>query len=341
MTQDRRIRIGLIGAGRFGMRHAEAIRAHSEAELVAVSASTAESATSAAERLGVPAFADYAEMLARDDLAMDVVNIVTPNATHEKIARTALEAGKHILVEKPMATSVAGCDAIIETAHRGGRVVYVGHKNRVSPLWGQVKREIDAGRIGRPLSVSLRLWRRGFREGASGWRFDRNRVGDWILEEPVHFMDLARWYLADRGDPLSLYALANGLTPNLHENLAVQIAYQGGFAAISHTTAGSGHHQLGEITGTEASLRVIWDGTSDEVDPFCRLEIARSGEAADIPVSESPTEGACLRAEIEALVRHLREGSPLPIDPYEARWAVRMCTAAAESIRTGDVVHLS
>lgn len=341
MTTDSKVRFGVIGVGRFGMRQAEAIRAHPKAELAAVAAATRESAARAAELCRVPAFVGYTDMLARDDLALDVVSIVTPNTTHEEIALDALDAGKHILVEKPMATTVEGCDAIIDAANRSGRVVYVGHKNRVSPLWGRAKMEIEIGNLGRPLSVSLRLWRREFRRGADGWRFDRSRVGDWILEEPVHFMDLARWYLSDLGEPLSLHAAANGRTPELHENLAVLIKYDGGFAAVSHTTAGAGHHLVGEITGTDASLRVTWDAAADQSEPLYRLEIARGSEATEIPITTPPSEIVCLHAEIDALVRHLQDGSPLPIEPEDGRWAVRMCVAAAESIQTGDVVPLS
>ena len=60
---------------------------------------------------------------------------------------------------------------------------------------------IDAGAIGEPQYALIELWRRPYRLGADGWRYDINRVGNWILEEPIHFFDLARWYFAGVGDP--------------------------------------------------------------------------------------------------------------------------------------------
>ena len=73
---------------------------------------------------------------------------------------------------------------------------------------------IDAGAIGDPQYALIELWRNPYRPGADGWRYDIERVGDWILEEPIHFFDLARWYFAGSGEPVSVYARANALDPD-------------------------------------------------------------------------------------------------------------------------------
>ncbi|MBA2450671.1 MAG: Gfo/Idh/MocA family oxidoreductase [Chloroflexi bacterium] len=127
--------------------------------------------------LEVPTFVGWDQLLASTP-TLDVVDVVTPNADLGAITLAAIERGLHVLVEKPLATTVAACDAIVDAARRSGRVVAVGHELRLSPLWGRVAAEIMAGRIGRPLSCTIHLWRRSFRPGAGGWRHDPARVGN-------------------------------------------------------------------------------------------------------------------------------------------------------------------
>lgn len=337
------LRFGLVGAGRWGAHHAAAIRQTPGAELAAVTVSSPESAGRVAAELGVPAFADWREMLARADLALDVVDIVTPNALHAAIALAALEAGRHVLVEKPMAITLEACDAIVAAAERSRRVVAVGHELRLSPLWGRVKREIEAGRLGRPLACSIHLWRRSYRGGSGGWRHDPGRVGNWVLEEPIHYLDLARWYLADLGEPQAVYARANGRRPGLDENLAAIVSVAGGgFATISETTAGAEHHLVAEVIGTAASLRVVWAGASDHTPtPAYRLELATGDVQHALPLDGTPTEIGDLQAEIASLVRSLSSGEPPFADAQDGRWAVRLCLAAEESARTGQPVELT
>ena len=92
---------------------------------------------------------------------------------------------------------------------RGPEILAVGHELRLSPLWGRAKELIDAGKIGQPRHVLIKLARLPYRPGSTGWRHNQNRVGNWILEEPIHFFDLARWHLSSAGDPVSVFAQAN------------------------------------------------------------------------------------------------------------------------------------
>ena len=90
-----------------------------------------------------------------------------------------------------------------------GRVLSIGHELRLSSQWGEIKSTIDRGEIGEPRYILVELSRRPYRLGADGWRYDIGRVGNWILEEPIHFFDLARWYLSGAGAPADVYATAS------------------------------------------------------------------------------------------------------------------------------------
>ena len=334
------VRVGLIGLGRWGAAHAEALRRLPGARLAAVAVSSEDSARRAEAELGVPAFADWRAML--DGTELDAVDVVAPNALHAEIALVALEAGLHVLVEKPLATTLADCDAIVAAARRSGRVVAVGHELRLSPLWGHVKGLIATGRIGRPLACSVHLWRRSFRLGSAGWRHDPARVGNWILEEPVHFFDLARWYLADLGEPVSVYAKANGRGGELNETLTAIVGFpDGGFASVSQMTAGAEHHARCEVIGRTAALRVIWDGASDRSEqPTYRLELAENDAAHELALGGTPTEPGSLRDLLAQFMRCVTDGEAPVTTAEDGRWAVRLCLAAEESARLGREVAL-
>jgi myo-inositol 2-dehydrogenase/D-chiro-inositol 1-dehydrogenase len=152
-------------------------------------------------------FADSLEMI--EQAEFDIIDIATPSHTHREIALAAMAKGKHVLLEKPMAITLDDCKAIVAGARQYGVHLAVGHELRLSSQWGRIKEIIDTGTIGDPQYVLVELSRKPYRLGASGWRYDQSRVGSWVLEEPIHFFDLARWYLESSGDPVELHAYAN------------------------------------------------------------------------------------------------------------------------------------
>lgn len=194
-----RMKIALIGYGAWGRHHAGAIAETPGLELAAICAQSEESRAAARERFpGAAVAPDYREVLA----GVDAVDIVLPTHLHAEVAAAALAAGKHVLLEKPMALQPVECDALIAAAERAGRVLYVAHEFRLSSQWGRMRGLIEEGAIGKPLYSTIDLWRRPYRLGAGRWRYDAPRVGSWVLEEPIHFFDLACWWLREAAGPL-------------------------------------------------------------------------------------------------------------------------------------------
>ena len=185
MTLD----IGLVGYGAWGRMHAAAIARLPGLRLAAIVANgDASAAAASSDHPGVPVLRTLGALLARRDIAL--VDIVAPNHLHAYFALAALDAGKPVLLEKPLATNLADGERLAEAVARTGLFLAVGFELRVSRQWAKVKALIDDGTVGRPRFANLALFRRPFRPGSGGWRRDRARVGSWILEEPVHYLDL-------------------------------------------------------------------------------------------------------------------------------------------------------
>src|SRR5438874_2674493 len=260
------VRFGLIGFGAWGSHHARAIAKTDGAELAAIAARSEATCAAAREQFPTAAvYADYRELLARERL--DVVDVVVPSYLHAEVARAVLESGRHLFMEKPMALTVADCDALIKLAESKKRLLAIGHELRLSSLWGKLKEMIAVGAVGEPLYVLIELWRRPYRLGSDGWRYDIARVGNWVLEEPIHFFDLARWYLAGHGEPVSVYARANSRQPGhpeLQDNFTAVVNFpNGAYAVIAQTLAGYEHHQVVKVTGTAGALWATWGGAMD------------------------------------------------------------------------------
>ena len=337
------VRFALIGFGAWGSHHARAIAESPRAELVAIAARSEKSQAAArAAHPGVRVVGDYRELLA--DPSIEAVDVVLPSDLHLPVGRAVLEAGKHLLMEKPMGLNEAECDELLRLARERGRLIAVGHEFRLSSLWGKAKAMISAGAIGDVQYALIELWRRPYRLGADGWRYDITRVGNWILEEPIHFFDLARWYFSEVGEPLSVFARANSKQPEhpeLQDNFSAIVSFpRGAYAVISQTLSAFEHHQVVKITGTKGALWASWSGALDRTfHPTFSLQHFDGETVRDIPIEKPTGEVFELVDEITALAAAVRDGAPLPASGEDGRWSVAMCLRAQESVDTGRVVN--
>jgi len=334
------LRVGLVGAGRWAAAHRGTL-ASAGAELVAVATGSAASAARVRADWGVPATTDLDDLLAAD---LEAVIIASPNDLHADQALRALAAGKHVLVEKPMAIARGDARRLADAARAGDRVVAVGHEMRVFQLFARVKSLIDRGRVGQPLHLQLDLWRRPHRAGAGGWKADPARLGSTVLEEPVHYLDLARWYL---GEPTEVLAWASsrpthaGWFENLDVRLRFAPAGDGGdrWALVTSSIAAAGHAIDLKLVGTEASLRGEWRGAMDlDPDPEVRLVLHHAGGDEDQGVPRATGHAHDLVLQTRAFVAAVRHGGPVPADAEDGRAAVELCLLVADALRSGRPV---
>ena len=338
------VNFGLVGFGAWGKMHAQSIAMNSEACLKAIAAPS-EASRDEARQLYPKAqiFSNHQELLAAPDV--DIVDIVTPSHTHRTICTDALNAGKHILLEKPMALSMEDCSALVKLAEERQRLLAIGHELRLSSQWGEVKKIIERGTIGTPQYVLVELSRKPYRFGASGWRYDGARVGSWVLEEPIHFFDLARWYLSGHGDPATVYAVANSIDParpELHDNFSAIMRYESGaYAVVSQTLAAFEHHQTVKVAGTKGAIWAAWSGALDRtLEPTYSVRVFDGEKLEDMKLAHHSGEVFELREEIAMCVRCIREGTAPIATGRDGLWSAGLCLAAEESVRQLGPVNL-
>jgi myo-inositol 2-dehydrogenase / D-chiro-inositol 1-dehydrogenase len=338
------IGFAVAGYGAWGTHHARVIAASPHTRLVGI-ADCAESSRAEAQATYPEAavVADYRELLRRDDV--DVVSVVLPSHLHHEVGRAALEAGKHLLMEKPLALTVVECRDLVELAHARGLHLAVVHQFRLSALWGKIKELVDAGAIGEPHYALIELWRNPYRLGADGWRYDIKRVGDWILEEPIHFFDLARWYFQAWGEPLTIYARANASNPQrpeLQDNFSAVVNFPGDrYAVISQTLNAFEHHQVVKLTGARGALWASWSGAMDRTfHPTFFLKHFDGEKVADVPIPKAAGEVYELADEIADMAETVRTGRRPCATGEDGSWSVALCLKARESVDRGAVVQL-
>jgi myo-inositol 2-dehydrogenase / D-chiro-inositol 1-dehydrogenase len=340
----RKVDFGLIGYGAWGSHHARVIAECPAARLAAVADCDEARRGEALGRFPETAVvANYGDLLARTDV--EAVSVVLPSHLHYEVGRAVLQSGKHLFLEKPMTLSLAECRDLIEWARAKGLRLGITHQFRFSTLWGKVKQMIDAGDIGDPQYALIELWRNPYRPGADGWRYDVQRVGDWILEEPIHFFDLARWYFSAAGEPVSIYARANTLDPRrteLQDNFSAILNFAGGqYAVISQTLGAFEHHHVVKITGSRGALWASWSGSQDRTfHPTYFLKHFDGRQVVEVPIPAAAGEVYELAGAIADMAEAVRDGRPPQVSGDDGQWSVALCLKARESVGGGGVVKI-
>ncbi len=230
------LNIGFIGAGKIADLHAPGYLSNPDARIYAVADNSPGVAESrVAEWGGEKAYTDYRSML--DDPAVDAVEVLTPHSLHAQMVIDALDAGKHVSLQKPMAVTLGECDAIVEAVNKSGKLFRVFENFAYYEPMARAKQMLDEGVIGEPISMRMktiigdRSYGWDVPESSLAWRFDQaiNGGGKAILDYGYHIFAMGRWFL---GEPEQVFAwIRTTYTPEGWENdspLLVSWSYEGG-----------------------------------------------------------------------------------------------------------------
>jgi UDP-N-acetyl-2-amino-2-deoxyglucuronate dehydrogenase len=206
----RQIKTGLIGCGKVGHIHAAALQSLPESDFVAVCARTPEKANAFAEKYHAAAFTDVDEMIAKS--GVEAVCVCTPHPQHAAPTIAAAKAGVHVLVEKPLASSLTDCDAMLAAAREGKVILGTISQRRFYASCARIHQAIQAGKLGKPILGTATIF--GSRDEAyyrsDPWRGSWQHEGGGVLvNQSPHQLDLLLWYLGEPEEVFGYWANLN------------------------------------------------------------------------------------------------------------------------------------
>ena len=340
---DQPIPIALLGAGWFGREaHLRNLLTMEGCEVAAVSSRSDASLDAARDIAGshLRTFNDW-----RDALEVETVQAVVialTNDQHHEAAMAALEAGKHVLCEKPLGLTVAQCDEIIAAQQASGKKLQVGHEMRYQRLYQEMKRMIERGEIG---ELQL-MWCREFRGPMRlGWRASEALTGGTILEKNIHHIDLFNWMVDRPPLRVSAHGGTNVLTDReVLDNAQVLIEYEGGKRATLELCLFApygGDCEIG-VAGDQGRIDTKNQALSlvhhrFDLPDRTEMQIADSPEDANFTDASGRVDRG-IRPELEDFLACIRENRDPMNDGEASRRAVAVCLAAQESIKRQESV---
>jgi predicted dehydrogenase len=259
MPTTEKMGFAILGAGMIADYHRQAIEANADlgAELVAMGYYKPTRFQEISDQYGVPCL-NQAEMLAHPEV--DVVCICTPSGQHAEQTIAAAEAGKHVLVEKPMALSLAEADAMIDSCRRAGVKLGVTLQRRTEAPFTQIKTALQAGDLGELTLgvVTMPYFRSEAYFNQADWRGTWGLDGGGVLmNQGIHLVDLLVWFM---GDPTEVQAYGDTLHRDIEveDTLAATLHFENGALATitATTTASPGFPHRLELYGTNGGIQV-------------------------------------------------------------------------------------
>ena len=321
--------IGIVGAGFIADSHAQAAISHPGLTVAAVHDAAPGAAAGLAARYGARV-ADSLDDLLADD-TVDIVVVGTPNDTHRDLALQVAAARRHLLLEKPMALSVADSRRVVEAFQERGTVLMVGHTHRHSDYARAVDAALRAGTIGQPRSMRIAITAGWIWGNWGAWVLDPARSGGHAFHNGVHLYDLAHWWM---GSPVvSAYTMGQRLTSGalaIDDALVATLEHANGAASICEISRGERPKStnLFEIVvhGTTGTLVRRWssDGTVSLADDLA----GPLGAAGTSPFAR----------QLGVLHDAVRAGAPVVPDVADAVHAIAIAEAVQSSADSGDAV---
>ena len=341
----------IVGCGVIAPFHARSIADLPNAELRAVVDVVPETARRRVEEFGGEAYTDLDAALARPDI--DVVCVCVPSGLHAEIGVRAANAGKHVVVEKPIDISLAAADRLIAAGRRNGVKLAVISQHRFDPGIQQVRAALDAGRFGRlVLSDAIIKWYRTQQYYDSGdwrgtWELDG---GGALMNQGVHYIDQLQWMMGPVEQIVARTATAAHEIAVEDVGLALLTFANGALGVIEGSTAVyPGLRERLEITGTGGTAIVedgqvkVWEFKDEKGEAAAygsKVKSDASAEQGAAAADPAALQVAGHRAQIADLLAAVEEDRDPFITGEEARKPLEIILAIYESARTGREVTL-
>lgn len=330
------MKVAVIGVGSMGRNHARVYSELPDVELVAVSDSEKTLVDATAKKYNIRAYANYREMLEKEK--PEAVSIAVPTAMHEEVGMAAIDAGAHVLMEKPIAATVEEGQRLIEKARALKKQLMVGHIVRFNPAIQALKQKLDAGELGRIYQILCRR---------AGPFPDRIRDVGVIVDLAPHDIDIMRFLVGS--NPLRVYAEIEQRIHTDHEDLL--------WSTLRFADGIIGGLEINWLTPTkiretlvlgERGLYRVDDLTQDLY--FFENAQVKDVQWAALQTIKGVSEGSMtrfaisryepLKAELQAFLKAVQDDSTVPVSGEDGLAALKISLAMVASGQTHRVVDL-
>jgi UDP-N-acetylglucosamine 3-dehydrogenase len=338
------LKVGIIGCGSIAQhRHLPEYAFNRHVELVAVCDNNGERATKIAEKYGVKAFTSYEELLKSGEV--EAVSVCTPNYLHAPITIAALQAGVHVLCEKPMATSKEEAEAMIKAAKQSGKKLMIAHNQRFVKSHQKARQLIESGEIGKIYSFRTAFGHGGPEgwsvEGKEGWFFQKEKAFVGAMGDlGVHKTDLLRYLLGEEITEVGAFVETSAKEfADVDDNAVCVLKTESG---IIGTLAASWAYVSREdnstiIYGEKAILRLEDDPTYSLVVQYATGEVVNY----ELGKIQSNAEGRQNNSHIvEQFVDSVLYDKEPPVPGEEGMKSLQVILAALESQEKKQIVFL-
>jgi UDP-N-acetyl-2-amino-2-deoxyglucuronate dehydrogenase len=333
-----KIKFAVAGCGNIALKHVEAINAADKAELTFVYDIDRQKAQQLASGYHVQWTSDYQELLKKKNV--DVVCICTPSAFHASMGITAARAGKHVLVEKPMALSLEDADALIQACIESQVQLGVVLQNRFKPAVVCLKNAVDQGYFGKLThGTAVVRWNRNrsyYQQ--SSWRGSPAMGGGVLINQAIHNIDLLNWIMGPV-ESLSAYTSKRLLNLEVEDVAVAVLKFNNGALGVIEAASTIYPESLEESIAIfgEKGTAVIGGKKADEIKVW---KIA--GERGDL----FPAENKIFRAHlshlpcIEDMINSINTGKPPAVNGYEGRKSLEIVLAMQRSANKDKMMEL-
>lgn len=331
-------RVGIVGLGNIGATHARVVTTIDDAEVVAVSGGTAERLS----ELGLSSVEHLKPEQVITHPDVDVVALTSPSAVHAEQALAALDAGKHVVIEKPIALSAADADAVVARATARGLVISAIAQRRLEPQHVYLKQRLDAGDLGTPvLGETFVHW---YRDDAyyahAAWRTSQAEGGGSLMNQGVHNVDLLNWLFGPAEEVSAHYATI-GHRHDAEDTTVATVKFASGALGIiaTSTATAPGHPaKLALFTSkgaAEFSLSEVVRWEFDGVEPPAAAGPATSGAADPLAIGDAGHE-----AQWRDVLAAIRDGREPMVTGEDGAAVVRLMCAIYQAAESGRTIRV-
>ena len=340
----KKINFGIIGFGKIGPRHKKKIDENKYCNLKAV-CDIDKKKLKELKGHDIKLYTDYREMLKSNDI--DIVSICTPNYLHAQMTIDALNAGKHVLCEKPMALSVWDCEKMIEAELKNNKNLFIIKQNRYNPPVQAVKSLLEENKLGKLFSIIVNCYWNRNRDyfAASPWKGERAKDGGALFTQFSHFIDLLYWF---GGEVKSVYAYAKNYNHpeiEIEDTGVVAIKFENdAIGTFNFTNCAYGKNMEGSITifGENGTVKI--GGQYLNTLEYQNIE---NFKIKNIPESRGPNDYGTYKGSMsnhhkvyENVVNVLSNKGDIDVGGMDGMQTVKIVEAIYKSIKTGGKLFL-